>query len=139
MDVGGRRNKLVLIVEDEADNREIMRAVVEDLLGYRATLAHDGAAAIEAVAAKHPDMILMDLMMPVLDGFEAIKRLKANPTTAHIPIVAVTALSRPTDRLRAVEQGADGYLGKPFDLDALAHIVEQYLAVGDADGVMRNA
>jgi CheY-like chemotaxis protein len=127
------RGKLVLIVEDEFDNREIMRAVVEDILGHRAMLVQNGAAAVKAAALHQPSVILMDLMMPVLDGFEAIKRLKSSQETSHIPVVAVTALSRPSDRDRALEQGADDYLNKPFDLDALAQIIEQYLGVVETD------
>jgi two-component system cell cycle response regulator DivK len=126
MVVDSGRGTLVLIVEDEPDNREIMRAVVEDLLGYRAMLANDGMAAIDAATANQPSLILMDLMMPALDGFEATRRIKANPLTSHIPVVAVTALGRPTDRQRAVEGGADAYLSKPFDLDTLAAIIERY-------------
>ena len=126
MVVDSGRGTLILIVEDEPDNREIMRAVVEDLLGYKAMLANDGMAAIDAATASQPSLILMDLMMPTLDGFEATRRIKANPLTSHIPVVAVTALGRPTDRQRAVEEGADAYLSKPFDLDTLAAVIERY-------------
>lgn len=117
---------LVLIVEDEPDNREIMRAVVEDLLGYRALLAVDGEEALRLASDHRPHLILMDLMMPVLDGFETIHKLKTGHDTASIPVVAVTALSRPVDLQRAVENGAADYLSKPFDLDLLAEIVERH-------------
>src|SRR5438128_23994 len=110
------RGTVVLIAEDEPDNREIMRAVVEDLLGFRAVLVSDGVAAIETASTSQPTVILMDLMMPVLDGFEATRRIKSSPTTSHIPVVAVTALSRPADHHRAVQEGADDYISKPFDL-----------------------
>jgi two-component system alkaline phosphatase synthesis response regulator PhoP len=123
---GSEGERLVLIVEDEPDNREIMRAVVEDILGYRALLAADGEEALRLAGEYRPRLMLMDLMMPVLDGFEAIRKLKAEEGTAGIPIVAVTALSRPVDRQRAVEDGADDYIGKPFDLDSLAEVVERY-------------
>lgn len=121
---------LVLIVEDERDNREIMRAVVEDLLGYRALLAADGNEALSLAGEYRPSLILMDLMMPVLDGFETIRSLKSADRTASIPVIAVTALSRPTDRQRALSNGADGYLSKPFDLDLMAEMVERYVAGG---------
>jgi CheY-like chemotaxis protein len=117
---------LVLIVEDEHDNREIMRAVVEDILGYRALLASDGQEALRLAIDHSPRLVLMDLMMPVLDGFETIRQLKTGQDTASIPVVAISALSRPTDRQRALEYGADDYLSKPFDLDLLATIVERY-------------
>lgn len=127
---GSEGERLVLIVEDEPDNREIMRAVVEDISGYRALLAADGAEALRLAGEHRPRLILMDLMMPVLDGFEAIRKLKAQEATASIPIVAVTALSRPTDRQHALENGADDYIGKPFDLDLLAEIVQRYASDG---------
>jgi two-component system cell cycle response regulator DivK len=127
MDPGEGRGKVVLIVEDEPDNLEIMRAVVEELLGFKALLVTDGAAAVETAVTTRPDVILMDLMMPVLDGFEAIKYLKTNANTSHIPVVAVTALSRPTDRQRAVEEGAVDYVCKPFDLDLLIEVIERHI------------
>ena len=122
---------LVLIVEDEHDNREIMRAVVEDILGYRALLAANGEEALRLATDHTPSLILMDLMMPVLDGFETIRNLKTGQDTAPIPVIAITALSRPVDRQRALEYGADAYLGKPFDLDLLAAMVERY-ATGES-------
>lgn len=123
--VGTGQRKL-LIVEDEPDNREIMRTIAEDILGLEAMLAADGETAIHLATSMQPLVILMDLMMPVLDGFEAIQRLKNDPVTAHIPVIAVTALSRPTDRQRALDYGADDYLSKPFDLDALIATLSRY-------------
>jgi CheY-like chemotaxis protein len=116
----------VLIVEDEADNCEIMRSVVEDLLGYRALLAGNGEVALSRLRLNKPDLILMDLMMPVLDGFETTARIKSDPSTQHIPVIAVTALSRPTDRTRILSGGADAYITKPFSLDMLANMIERY-------------
>lgn len=118
------QEKMVLIVEDEYDNREIMRAVVEDILGYRAMMVSDGAAALEAIKQTHPDLILMDLMMPVLDGFETISRLKSTKATASIPVIAVSALGRVADRQRAIECGANDYISKPFDIEKLMEVVE---------------
>jgi CheY-like chemotaxis protein len=133
-----RLETVVLIVEDEPDNREIMRAVVEDMLGYRAVLVNDGEAAVRVASELRPHIILMDLMMPNLDGFEATRRIKSNPLTSHIPVVAVTAMGRPNDRQRAIEEGANDYISKPFDLDLLVQVLERYLAadkarVSDAD------
>jgi CheY-like chemotaxis protein len=130
MDPATAGGKLVLIAEDEHDNREIMRAVVEDLLGYEALLAADGDEALRLAAERQPDLILMDLMMPVLDGFQAIHSLKSDDLLSSTPVIAVTALSRPVDRQRAVESGADDYLSKPFDLDLMANMIEQYVALG---------
>lgn len=126
--------RLVLIAEDENDNREIMRAVVEDLLGYKALLATNGEEALHLASRHIPDIALVDLMMPVLDGFEAIRRLKADPTTAAMPVIAVTALSRPVDLQRAIEYGADSYLSKPFDLDLMASMIEEYVTARPMSG-----
>jgi CheY-like chemotaxis protein len=123
-------NKLVLIVEDEPDNREIIRTVVEDIMGHEASLAPDGEAALLAIAERRPDLVLMDLMMPVLNGFEAIQALKMQAHTARIPVIAISALSRPRDQQEALDAGADDYISKPFDLDLLADKIEQLLAQG---------
>jgi CheY-like chemotaxis protein len=120
--------KLVLIVEDEPDNREIMKTVVEELLGLRSVLAKDGETALRLAATLKPSLIVMDLMMPVLDGFGAIELLKSQPETAAIPVIAISALSRSSDRQRALEAGAAGYLSKPFDLDALAAAIEKHIS-----------
>ncbi len=124
---GSNHDKLVLIVEDEPDNREIMRTVVEDILGYRAILADDGETALQVVATGGPDMVLMDLMMPVLDGFETIRRIKADRATRSIPVIAITALGGQVDRQRATDEGADGFLSKPFDLNELISVIQRYL------------
>lgn len=125
--------KLVLIVEDEPDNREIIRTVVEDLMGYEAALVSDGAAALTAVTERPPDLILMDLMMPVLNGFAAISAVKAGATTAGIPVIAISALGRPRDQQQALEAGADDYLSKPFDLDLLAEKIARQIGRPPAD------
>ncbi len=125
---GSDEPKVVLIVEDEHDNREIMRAVVEDLLGHRALIAADGARALQLLGEHRPDVIPMDLMMPVLDGFAAIREMKSSDATSRIPVIAVTALGRPSDKQRALDAGADSYLTKPFDLDLLAGLIERHLA-----------
>jgi two-component system cell cycle response regulator DivK len=126
MSAGPDQDFTVLIVEDEADNCEIMRSVVEDLLGYRALLAGNGEVALSKLRQNKPDLILMDLMMPVLDGFEATARIKSDPSTQHIPVIVVTALSRPNDRTRILIGGADAYITKPFSLDMLANMIERY-------------
>lgn len=131
MDKAAAKAGVVLIVEDEPDNREIMRTVIEELLGIPVVMASDGELAIKLASELQPIVILMDLMMPVLDGFEAISRLRREPSTRHIPIVAITALGRPTDRQRALDAGANDYLSKPFDLDFLAETVTRYVGVAE--------
>src|SRR3954463_8565119 len=88
---------LILIGEDEPDNQVIMQTVVESLVGARAEVASDGLAVLASVERERPRMILLDLMMPGLDGFQVTRHLKADPATASIPIVAVSALARPDD------------------------------------------
>jgi CheY-like chemotaxis protein len=120
-------SKLVLIVEDEPDNREIIRTVVEDIMGHEAALAADGESALAAIGERVPDLILMDLMMPVLNGFETIHALKSRPATAGIPVIAISALSRARDQEQAFQAGADDYISKPFDLDLLSAKIAQQL------------
>ena len=120
-------SKFVLIVEDEPDNREIIRTVVEDIMGHEAALAADGESALAAIGERVPDLILMDLMMPVLNGFETIHALKSLPATAGIHVIAISALSRLRDQEQAFQAGADDYISKPFDLDLLSAKIAQQL------------
>ncbi len=90
----------------------------------------DGSEAVRTAIETRPDLVLMDLMIPVVDGFEAIRQLKSAVETAHIPVIAVTALSRSLERQRAIEEGADDYIGKPFDLDELMGVINRYLNGG---------
>jgi len=118
----------VLIVEDEPDNQEIVRAVVEDMVGCRAVLASDGLEALDRVSEEAPSLVLLDLMLPKLDGYEVARRLKGDPLTTSIPIIAITALARPKDRARAIDAGCDDYLNKPFDLDLLERKIRANIA-----------
>ncbi len=104
----------VLIVEDIATNRAILRAKL-DAAYYEVETAVDGPEALEAVAACPPDLILLDVMMPGMDGFEVCRRLKADHDLAHIPVVMITALEHSGDRIRGLEAGADDFLSKPVD------------------------
>jgi CheY-like chemotaxis protein len=121
------QHKVVLIAEDEVDNREILRSIIEDLLGYRAVLAENGEEALKAARREKPLLVLMDLMMPVMDGFDAIVALKSSSDTASIPVIAVTALIRGSDRQRALEAGADEFISKPFDISSLIDVIERML------------
>ncbi len=123
----------VLIVEDEPDNQEIVRAVVEDMLGCRAVLASDGLEALAKASNERVSLVLLDLMLPKLDGYEVARRLKADPRTRHVPIIAITALARSRDRVRALEAGCDDYVDKPFDLDALERKIRARMLNGRED------
>jgi CheY-like chemotaxis protein len=122
---------VVLIGEDEPDNQLILQTVVESLVGARAELAGDGLAVLASVRRTRPQVILLDLMMPGLDGFQVTRELKGNPSTSAIPIVAVSALARPDDREAAIAAGCDDFIRKPFELDELEAVIRKYLANGD--------
>jgi CheY-like chemotaxis protein len=122
-------NSLVLIGEDEPDNRIILQTVIETLLGVRAEVAGDGLAVLASVERERPTVILLDLMMPGLDGFQVTRQLKGNPATAGIPIVAVSAMARPDDRETALAAGCDDFVRKPFELDDLEGVIRTYLEV----------
>jgi putative two-component system response regulator len=108
----------ILVVDDQELNLRVMQAMLGPL-GYQVDMARAGQEALDAVRRNPPDLILMDVMMPVLDGFETTRRLKGDPTTRHIPIVMVTALTEVEDRVRALEAGADDFLSKPVEKSEL--------------------
>jgi adenylate cyclase len=105
----------VLVVDDEPQNRTLLRDPLE-AFGYRVEEAENGRQALEKIAAHPPDVILLDLMMPDMDGFEVCRRLKVDLKTAHIPILMVTALSERGDRLQGIRAGANDFLNKPIDI-----------------------
>ena len=121
---------LVLIGEDEPDNQVILQTVVESLVGVRAEVAGDGLAVLASVERERPRMILLDLMMPGLDGLQVTRHLKGDPVTAGIPIVAVSAMARPDDREAALAAGCDAFVRKPFELDDLEAVIRTYLTNG---------
>jgi CheY-like chemotaxis protein len=121
---------LVLIGEDEPDNQVILQTVVESLVGARAAVAGDGLAVLASVERERPKMILLDLMLPALDGFQVARQLKGDPATRAIPIVAVSAMARPDDREAALAAGCDEFVRKPFELDDLEALIRKYLANG---------
>jgi two-component system, cell cycle response regulator DivK len=118
---------LVLIGEDEPDNQVILQTVVESVVGARAALAGDGLAVLACVSRERPRVILLDLMMPGLDGFEVTRQLKSDPATSKIPIVAISALARPDDREAALAAGCNEFVRKPFELDELEALIKGYL------------
>jgi CheY-like chemotaxis protein len=104
----------VLIVEDNEDNLVIYSTILTHS-GYRVLEARDGETGILTAQRDHPDLILMDVSIPLIDGWEATRRLKADPATANIPIIALTAHALESDRERATAVGCDGYLAKPAE------------------------
>ena len=112
--------KTLLVVDDEVQNLELILMLVDEFqIPVRCVTARNGEEAIAAARELMPDLVLMDLMMPVLDGWEATRRLKADPVTAKIPVVALTAQAMVGDHERALAAGCDDYVTKPFDLSEL--------------------
>ena len=108
----------ILIVDDILPNIKLLEAKLTGEY-FDVITAQSGAEGIEKAETLSPDIILLDVMMPGMDGFEACQRLKSNPATAHIPVVMVTALTDATDRVRGLESGADDFLSKPVNDVAL--------------------
>ncbi len=131
-DVAGVQRR-ILIVEDNGDMRDFLRRVLARH-GYAHLEAADGIEGMEIAQRDHPDLILMDMSLPELDGFEATRRLKANPNVRHIPIVAVTAHARPADEKRAIEAGCDAYLSKPYSLREFLDAVQRFLPSSEETG-----
>ena len=118
----------ILIVEDVEYNRDLLVQLLED--EYEILTAADGAAGIEAAARERPDLILMDLSLPGVDGWEATRRLKAQTATEAIPVIALTAHAMQGDEERARSCGCDDYLTKPIDEDQLFATVARLLGPG---------
>jgi two-component system, cell cycle response regulator DivK len=118
----------VLIVEDNEDNRIVYSTMLRHF-GFAVDEAENGAEGILKARTNHPDLILMDIAIPLVDGWEAVERLKKDPATAAIPIVALTAHAMPADRERAMEVGCDGYLAKPCEPRAVVEEVKRILAI----------
>ena len=118
----------ILVVDDNPTNAKLMRAVLVPQ-GYEVHTALDATAAMASIATARPDLILMDLQLPGVDGLELTRRLKADPGTAPIPVLAVTAYAMRGDEERALAAGCDGYMTKPIDSHALRGRVKELLGV----------
>jgi two-component system, cell cycle response regulator DivK len=105
--------RCILVVEDQLDNRLILRDCLGNA-GYELLEAENGAEALTMVARQRPDLILMDIQLPVMDGYEATRRLKADPATKSIPIIVVTSYALSGDEAKAREAGCDAYVSKPY-------------------------
>jgi two-component system cell cycle response regulator DivK len=122
----------ILLVEDNEMNRDMLsRRLIRR--GYEVVLAVDGESGIASAVTEEPDLILMDMSLPILDGWEAARRLKSNPETCQIPLIALTAHAMSSDRDKALEAGCDEYDTKPIELPRLLEKIETLLA-GAASG-----
>jgi CheY-like chemotaxis protein len=123
--------KRVLLVEDNEDNLVVYRTILEHV-GFIVIEARDGEEGVSRARSERPDIILMDISIPKMDGWEATQRLKADGETAAIPIIALTAHALEEDRLKAMRAGCDGYLAKPVEPRRVVEEVEKF--IGPARG-----
>jgi two-component system, cell cycle response regulator DivK len=120
-------SKRILVVEDQPDNRKILRDVFART-DYEIIEAENGEEALAAIAKARPDLILMDIQLPIMDGYTATRRIKADPALRSIPIVAVTSYALSGEEKKAREAGCDDYIPKPYSPRELLAKVRQYLS-----------
>jgi two-component system cell cycle response regulator DivK len=118
--------KTILIVEDEPRNTKLLRDLLQKF-GYETLEAMDGQQGVKTAGEKLPDIILMDIMMPVMDGLEATRILKADAKTRHIPVLALTSYAMTGDKEKTIQAGCDGYIAKPIDIREVLKTIEHYL------------
>lgn len=116
----------ILIVDDSPSQLMGIRRIVEKL-GHEAMTAEDGAAGVEMARRELPDLILMDVVMPNLNGFQATRSIAREPATSHIPVVLVTTKDQETDKMWGLRQGAKAYITKPFSEDELSRLIQELL------------
>ena len=120
-------SKRILVVEDQPDNRQIIRDMLAPT-DYEITEVEDGEQALQAVATQPPDLILMDIQLPIVDGYPATRKIRANPAWLSIPIIAVTSYALSGEEKKAREAGCDDYVPKPFSPRQLLAKIRQYLS-----------
>ena len=125
----GRR---ILVVEDNPLNLKLVRDVLT-AFDYDVVEAHTGEEGVELAGTCEPDLVLMDLQLPGIDGYEALRLLRQDPRLGAVPVVAVTAFAMQEDRERTAREGFDGYLGKPISVRSLPSQVDAFLSNGRAD------
>jgi len=125
------RMQKILLVEDQEMNRDMLSRRLRKR-GFEVSIAVDGAEGVEKARAERPDLILMDMSLPVIDGWEATRQLKADDATRGIPVVALTAHAMSTDREKALAAGCDAYETKPVELPRLLETVEKLLGASQA-------
>jgi CheY-like chemotaxis protein len=129
--------KKILIAEDNPVNRELLRELLE-IRGYDVIEACDGQEALEKIAETQPDILLLDLGMPVLDGFGAVQKIRENPHFSSLPVLAVTAYAMRGDREKVLESGFNGYLSKPINPVALDQELERFVNKDSAESGPEN-
>ncbi len=119
-------SKRILVVEDHEDNRQILRDLLASA-GYEMIEAENGEDGVAAAAAQQPDLILMDIQLPILDGYEATRRIKADPALKAIPIIVVTSYALSGDEEKARIAGCDAYIAKPYSPRQLLARIKEFL------------
>ncbi len=119
--------KCILVVEDQEDNRQILRDLLGNA-GFDLVEAENGEQALAAVAKRRPDLILMDIQLPIMDGYEATRRIRADPEMKGIPIIAVTSYALTGDEAKALAVGCNAYVTKPYSPRALLAKVLEYVS-----------
>lgn len=118
----------ILAVDDMPDNLFLLEAIFDSSIGHQLSCVHSGKAAIETIEQSPPSLVLLDIMMPEMSGYEVTRRIRQNPDLSHLPVLLMTAHSEVTEA-RAREVGADGVVHKPFDIHDLLTRVDDLLAV----------
>ena len=113
----------ILVVEDNLDNYELVHTILK-FAGYDSFLAVNGRDGVDAARKQKPDLILMDMALPEMNGWDATKCIRDDPETAHIPMVAMTAFTLPPERKRALDAGVDAFISKPFDALQFIELVD---------------
>ena len=119
-------SKRILVIEDTEDNRQIIRDLLSSV-GYELIEAMDGASGVALAQKERPDLILMDIQLPEIDGYEATRRIRAIPELAKVPIIAVTSYALSGDEAKTREAGCDGYVAKPFSPRQLLSKIREFL------------
>jgi two-component system cell cycle response regulator DivK len=120
-------SKRILVIEDTEDNRRILRDLLTNA-GFDVIEAVDGEKGVAAAAEHRPDLILMDIQLPVIDGYEATRRIKSDAKTSHIPIIAVTSYALSGDEAKTRSAGCDGYIAKPYSPRQILAVVRKFLS-----------
>ena len=124
--------KTILIVEDEPKNMKLLRDLLQRF-GYEILEASDGEEGVKSAGERILNLILMDIMMPKMDGLEATRIIKANTQTKQIPIIALTSYAMKGDRERTIEAGCDGYIAKPIDIQEVLKTIEHFLTIKEKE------
>jgi two-component system cell cycle response regulator DivK len=122
-----RQKPLILAVDDNEDNLFLLSYQLQDVVDCSLVTATSGKAALAAVEQEVPDLVLLDIVLPDMDGMEIAHKIRGGEKTADVPIVALTASARNEDRDRILESGCNDYLSKPYSLDDLEHVIQRYL------------